>query len=247
MSSGPAVRQHGVATHLVEVAVCAVDGLAHPHPGVDQPRLADPLLRVLVVDDHPAVRTGLFHLLDDQSDLEVVDAVPSADAALQIAERERVDVAVVDYQLGTRSGLWLSRMLKRLDRAPGVVIYSAYCEGPLAVAAVVAQADWLASKATVGGEICGIVRAVAGGRTSLPAVPGALVGAMRGRLGAEDQAIFGMLLAGIDVAEISATIGLSRAALDARMWGMLAKLEHLRSDPPLADRGSQRRTRRRGC
>ena len=225
----------------------AVDRPARPYPRVDRPILGTPPLRVLVVDDHPAVRTGLFHLLDDQPDLEVVDAVPSADAALRVAERERVDVAVVDYQLGTRSGLWLSRMLKRGDPAPGVVIYSAYCEGPLAVAAVVAEADWLASKAAVGSEICGIVRAVARGRTSLPAVPGALVGAMRGRLCAEDQAIFGMLLAGIDGAEISATIGLSRAALDARMWGMLGKLERLRPDPPLAHGASQRRVRRRGC
>ncbi len=95
-------------------------------------------LRVLVVDDHPAVRLGLLHLLEDQPDLVIVDAVSSAEEARSIAEREPIDVAVVDYQLGSRSGLWLTRMLKRLERAPRVVIYSAYCDGPLAASCVVA-------------------------------------------------------------------------------------------------------------
>lgn len=191
-------------------------------------------VRVLIVDDHPAVRMGLFHLFADQPDLEVVDAVPSAEAALALAERELVDVAVVDYQLGMRSGLWLSRMLKRLGRPPGIVIYSAYCDGPLAVAAVVAEADWLASKAAIGGELPDIVRAVAGGQTSLPPVPPALIGAIRRRLCHEDQAIFGMLLAGIDQPEIATTVGLSQAVLDARMWAMLEQLEGLAPDGTVA-------------
>jgi hypothetical protein len=88
-----------------------------------------------------------------------------------LAERERIDVAVVDYQLGSRSGLWLSRMLKRLDPPPRVVIYSAYCDGPLSAACVVAEA------------------------------------------------------------EVAATLGMSRAGLDSRMWAMLHKLEGLSSDP----------------
>ena len=46
--------------------------------------------------------------------------------------------------------MWLTRMLKRLERAPRVVIYSAYCDGPLAASCVVAGADGLVSKGSVG-------------------------------------------------------------------------------------------------
>src|SRR6201999_3978808 len=98
-------------------------------------------LRLLVVDDHPAVRMGLRELFEDQPDFVVVAAVESADAAMALAEREPIDVAVVDYQLGSRNGLWLSRKLKRLAQPPRVVIYSAYCDGPLAATSVVAEAD----------------------------------------------------------------------------------------------------------
>jgi DNA-binding NarL/FixJ family response regulator len=188
-------------------------------------------MRVLVVDDHPAVRIGVMQLLQEQRDLCVVAAVGSAESAVFLAECERIDVAVVDYQLGSRSGLWLSRMLKRLDPPPRVVIYSAYCDGPLSAACVVAEADGLVSKGGVGDELCDAVRAVAAGQTRLPSAPPRLAEAMRRRLDSEDQAIFGMLLAGIEKAEVAATLGMSRAGLDSRMWAMLHKLQRLGSDP----------------
>ncbi len=67
----------------------------------------------------------------------------------------------------------------------------------------------------------------AGNRASL--VPPTLAGAMRRRLGAQEQAIFGMLLAGIDPPEIATTLGISERALDTRRWAMLQKLEGLRT------------------
>ena len=54
---------------------------------------------------------------------------------------------------------------------------------------------------------------------------------MRRRLGAEEQAIFGMLLAGIEPAEIANTLGVSRSNLDSRRWAMMHKLEGLRPNP----------------
>jgi DNA-binding NarL/FixJ family response regulator len=206
-------------------------------------------VRVLVVDDHPAVRLGLLQLLDDQPDFDVVDAACSAEEARSLAEREPIDVAVVDYQLGSRSGLWLTRMLKRLERPPGVVIYSAFSDGPLAAACVVAGADGLVNKGGPGAELCHAIRAVARGQSRLPLVPPTLAGAMRRRLGSEEQAIFGMLLAGIDPDEVAATLGISPGSLDSRRWAMLHKLEGLRPDPAGAPLTEGRITRRRspGC
>jgi CheY-like chemotaxis protein len=52
----------------------------------------------------------------------VVDVAGSASGALASGDR-RPDVAVLDYHLGGRDGLWLTRRLKRLERAPRVLIY----------------------------------------------------------------------------------------------------------------------------
>lgn len=213
-------------------------------PGDDGGALATVApIRLLVVDDHPAVRRGLSELLEDQPDFRVIAAVGTAEDAMAVAEREIFDVAVVDYQLPGRNGLWVSRKLKRLRHPPRVLIYSAYYDGVLAASAVVAEADGLVSKGGLGAELCEAVRTVAGGRSSFPVVPWQLAETMRRRLEDEEQAIFGMTLAGIAPAEIARTLGLSGGELESRLWEMLRKLENLDPEPRARNRGRAGRVR----
>jgi DNA-binding NarL/FixJ family response regulator len=195
--------------------------------------LDDPIVRtrLLVVDDHAAVRAGLRELLSDETDFEVVAAVATAEEGFDAATRLPIDVAVVDYQLGGRNGLWLSRKLKRLPAPPAVLIYSAYTDGVLAAAAVVAEADAIVSKGKIGAELCQTVRSVAWGERDLPRLPPRLAESLRRRLDHEEQAIFGMLLAGIEPTEIARTLGLSAAGLESRLWELLRRLEGLPASP----------------
>lgn len=187
--------------------------------------------RLLVVDDHPAVRAGLRELLADEDDFHVVAAVATAEAGVDVAKHEPIDVAVVDYQLGGRNGLWLSRKLKRLDDPPAVLIYSAYTDGVLAAAAVVAEADAIVSKGRIGSDLCDEIRIAAAGRRHLPAIPPRLGESLRRRLDHEEQAIFGLLLAGFDTAEVAGTLGLSPAGMESRLWELLRRLEGLPTTP----------------
>ncbi len=189
----------------------------------------DPLTRtrLLVVDDHPAVRAGLRELLADEADFVVVAAVDTAEAGIEVARRQPIDVAIVDYQLGGRNGLWLSRKLKRLADSPAVLIYSAYTDGVLAAAAVVAEADALVSKGSVGSDLCREIRCVTVGQGHLPALPPRLAESLRRRLDHDEQALFGLLLAGLEPAEVAATLGLTPAAMEARLCELLRRLERL--------------------
>jgi DNA-binding NarL/FixJ family response regulator len=180
--------------------------------------------RLLVVDDHAAVRAGLRGLLEDEEDFRLVAVVGDADSAMQVAERDPIDVAVVDYQLHGRNGLWLSRKLKRLPEPPAVVIYSAYADGLLAVAAVVAEADAIVSKGWLGTELCRAIREVASGRRVLPPPPPRLADSLRRRFDHEQQAIFGLLLAGVEPQEVASTLGLSGAELESQLGEMLSSL-----------------------
>jgi DNA-binding NarL/FixJ family response regulator len=182
-------------------------------------------LRLLVVDDHAAVREGLRGLLGDQIEFLVVASVSSAEEAFAITEQTRIDVVVTDYQLGGRNGIWLSRKVKRLPEPPKVVIYSAYCDGLLAAAAVVADADGLVDKGGLGSELTDAVRAVSSGRTVLPMVPLRLAEVIRRRLNDQEQAIYGMRLAGIAPAEIARTLDIPPACLESRRAAMLRKLQ----------------------
>lgn len=187
--------------------------------------------RLLVVDDHPAVRAGLRELLADEDDFHVVAAVATAEDGVDIAKHEPIDVAVVDYQLGGRNGLWLSRKLKRLDDPPAVLIYSAYTDGVLSAAAVVAEADAIVSKGRIGSDLCHEIRCAAAGRRHLPAIPPRLGESLRRRLDHEEQAIFGLLLAGFDTTEVAGTLGLSPAGMESRLWELLRRLEGLPTTP----------------
>jgi DNA-binding NarL/FixJ family response regulator len=207
--------------------------LAPPPIAERVPPRDDPLAptRLLVVDDHPAVRAGLRELLADEDDFHVVAAVATAEAGVDIAKREPIDVAVVDYQLGGRNGLWLSRKLKRLADPPAVLIYSAYTDGVLSAAAVVAEADAIVSKGSIGSDLCHEIRSAAAGGRRLPPIPPRLGESLRRRLDHEEQAIFGLLLAGFDTAEVAGTLGLSPAGMESRLWELLKRLEGIPTTP----------------
>ena len=68
--------------------------------------------RVLLVDDDARFRAAVVDLLADVTDLVVVAAVDSPDAALAVASNEPLDVAVVDVQMPGGSGVELTHKLR---------------------------------------------------------------------------------------------------------------------------------------
>ncbi len=195
--------------------------------GTGVPEIEQTPIRCLVVDDHPAILAGLRGLLASEPDFEVVDGLDSAEAAAEVAEQVRLDVAIVDYQLPGHSGLWLSRKLKRLPQPPAVLIYSAFSDYLLAAACVVAEADGLLSKAALGSDLYTAIRRAATGMSRLPPVPATLADSLRRRFDSLEQAIFGLLLAGIGRDEIARTLHVDAGELETRQWTMLRKLERL--------------------
>jgi len=197
---------------------------------VDAGRALGGAIRVLVVDDHAAVRLGLGGLLEDHSDLAVVATAASAREALADAARVAPDVAVVDYHLEDADGLTLCRAIKRLPRPPRVLIYSAYADGSLTAAAVVAGADGVVSKGTLGEEVVRTIRTLAHGRRAIPPIPRAVQRSLRARLEPADQTIFGMLLQGIAPSEIVHVLGISASRLESRRSAIVKELMSMDSE-----------------
>lgn len=202
-------------------------------PRPDRPAAASAprAVRVLIVDDHPAVRAGLQGVLDADPGLVPVGAVGTARAALAECERLVPDVVVVDYHLPDHDGLTLTRQLKALHRPPRVLIYSAYADAPLTVATIVAGADGIANKGGRGDDLCLAVRAVAGGQPALPSVLPSAMSTLAARLDPDDIPILGMLVHGTPPAEIAEVLAISERWLDARRWGMLERLTRSPSAP----------------
>jgi DNA-binding NarL/FixJ family response regulator len=185
--------------------------------------------RVLVVDDHSAVRSGVAAVLSGEPDLEPVGEACAAREALALAEETRPDVAIVDFQLGDRDGLTLCRQLKELSSPVRVVLYSAYADGPLAIAGVIAGADGVVHKAALASELCDVVRTVAAGETQIPSVSPSARAIVAARLDPEDLPVLAMLLDGTEPDEIAGVLGMAPGWLAARRWAMLERLRRMPS------------------
>ena len=62
-------------------------------------------IRVLIVDDHAVVRSGLRLVLEREDDLEVVGEAGSADEGVRVARLEKPDVVLLDVVMPGRSGI----------------------------------------------------------------------------------------------------------------------------------------------
>ena len=65
-------------------------------------------IRILIVDDHAVVRTGLRMLIESQPTLMMAGEAPDRSTALAIAAREPLDIILLDLDLGQDNGLDLS-------------------------------------------------------------------------------------------------------------------------------------------
>jgi DNA-binding NarL/FixJ family response regulator len=182
------------------------------------------VIRVLVVDDHPALRTGVWSMLRVEPGFQPAGAVSGAEDALEHTTAVRPDVVLVDYRLPGDSGLLLCHRLQSLAQPPRVLVYSAYPEAELAVPALLAGADGVINKAAPPDALVSAIRNVFKGRLVFPHIGPERLQASAARLREEDIAILGMRVERTPVDQIADTLGMQEDALDDRLRAMITRL-----------------------
>lgn len=119
--------------------------------------------RILLVDDHAAVRQGLRGLLEREPDLEVVGEAASAHEVLALVELALPDVVVLDVRMPDGDGVELCRAIK--DQRPDVacVLLTAYLDVASVIAAFLAGATGFVLKQIRSDDLVSCVRTVASG------------------------------------------------------------------------------------
>jgi DNA-binding NarL/FixJ family response regulator len=184
-------------------------------------------IRVLVVDDHPAVREGMQSMLEREPGIVVVGTAATAGEAHDMwpaLERMPVDVVLVDHHLPDEDGLSLCLWLTTRAQAPAVVIAAATADEALALPAAVAGASAVWPKTQDPFGLPRILRAAVAGERELPFVSPTVGAVQAARLQSEDLPILGMLRNGVAPAEIAGTLRMDGPALSARRWAMLEVL-----------------------
>ncbi len=86
--------------------------------------MTSPIRRILIVDDHDAIRRGLRQLLEGTHYYRVVGEAADGKTALELAITTRPDIAIVDFTLPLINGVDLSKALMRELPRIGVLIYT---------------------------------------------------------------------------------------------------------------------------
>ena len=183
------------------------------------------MIRILIVDDHPAMRTGLSAVLRAQPGLVPLNAASSVADLWPTMNRTKPDVVVLDYHLPGDDGLVLCRRIKRQLPPPAVLLYSAYADASLMIPARLAGADGLINKSAPANELYDAIRRVARGEQVLPPISRELLDAAARDLATDELPILGMTLDNTPVSEMATTLGVNAEDVMHRIDRMIKRLK----------------------
>jgi DNA-binding NarL/FixJ family response regulator len=128
--------------------------------------------RVLIVDDHPAVREALGLRIAQTPDLEVCGQAAEAGHALQLVDELKPDIAVVDISLKGGDGIDLIKRVRKRNEKMRTLVWSMYGEDIYAERALRAGADGYITKEHATGDIVEAIRHVLAGKLYLSQATG---------------------------------------------------------------------------
>jgi DNA-binding NarL/FixJ family response regulator len=186
-------------------------------------------LRLVLIEDHQALREGLELLLGREG-CEVVGAAGTADAGRELVERLDPDVALVDIRLGEDSGIELTRAL--LDAAPErrIVLYTGSSDVELLVSGLDSGARGYALKEGTPAELTGALQTVAQGGTYVdPRLRSALLSRETTQrlpsLSKREGEIMDLLAQGLTGEQVAERLVLSSETVKTHIRNAMAKLE----------------------
>ncbi len=88
------------------------------------------MIKVVLVDDHQLVRSGIRRLLDDVEDITVVGEASSGEEALNLVKQSRPEVVLMDVNMPGIGGLEATRKLLRIDENLKIIALTVHVDEP---------------------------------------------------------------------------------------------------------------------
>jgi DNA-binding NarL/FixJ family response regulator len=149
-------------------------------------------IRVVLVDDHAIVRTGLKAVLAETDEIEVVGEASGGNEALELLTTVDADVVVMDISMSDGDGLTATRSITREHGAPRVLVLTMHAEEAYLEAVLEAGASGYLVKSTADRDLVEAIRAIARGEVFVQAAAARVLaqGARRREEHASDRARF---------------------------------------------------------
>ncbi|MET9499770.1 response regulator transcription factor [Streptomyces sp. NPDC006552] len=198
------------------------------------------VIRLLLVDDDPLVRSGLTLMLGGAEDIAIVGEAADGEQALAAAAQTRPDVVLMDIRMPHMDGLTATERLRERPDAPEVVVLTTFHADEQVLRALRAGAAGFVLKDATPAELLAAVRSVVAGDPVLsPAVTRQLIthaaaserdvrtASARSRLAGlaeREREVAVGIGRGSSNAEIAASLFLSVATVKAHVSRIMTKL-----------------------
>jgi NarL family two-component system response regulator LiaR len=192
-----------------------------------------PVIRVMLVDDHKVVRSGLTALLYAYDDLELVGEAEDGEAALRLCMRVQPDVILMDLIMPRMDGPTATRAIRQLYPNVQILVLTSFKEDNLVHDALKAGAIGYLLKNVTPDELANAIRAAHRGRSTLaPEAAEVLIHsatqqkapALGHDLTERELEVLDLMVKGLDNNKIADALVVSRSTVKFHVSNILSKL-----------------------
>jgi two-component system, NarL family, response regulator LiaR len=198
---------------------------------MSQPEAPSARIRVVVVDDHALVRSGLESILLLYADIELVGQAESGEAAIAVCEQTSPDVVLMDLVMPGLSGVTTTEEILRRLPDTRVLALTSFSDTEWVESAVSAGAIGYLMKNVSGDQLVAAIRAAHAGRATLaPEAAEALVHAVQTRdaagqgLTRRERQVLALMVDGLTNADIADRLQVSLSTVKTHVSAIIAKL-----------------------
>ncbi len=189
------------------------------------------MIRVVIVDDHAVVRSGLQSLLDTAGDIEVVGAAADGAEAIELVASVEPDVVLMDLSMRGVDGVAATAAITKAHSDMAVVVLTSFSEPARITAALEAGAIGYQLKDAAPDELIAAVRAAAAGGAPLDPRAARVLLDKRASgpqglaaLSSREQDVLRLVTAGLANKQIARRLGIAERTVKAHLTNIFGRI-----------------------